>query len=296
MNDKVQMILIDQIRILNPRHRDPKKFETIVQSIKNLGLKKPIQISRRFDTEDEGPGYDLVCGQGRIEAFIALGYKEIPAIVVEISKEDRLLRSLVENMARRSPSPMELLNEIERLKKRGYNNLEISRKLDVDNVTIGSIINLKKSGEERLLEAALKGIIPLNIAIEISKADGAEMQRALLKAYEGNKVTLVSIRVIKRLIDRRKFFGKQRGSAGVGQRKTQTSADSLVSAYRRESQKQKLMVKKANVCEGRLLFVVTAFNRLLANDHFVTLLRAETLATMPKPVWEKVMTQRKKTL
>ena len=33
---------------------------------------------------------------------MALGYKEIPAMVVEISKEERLLRSLVENMARRS--------------------------------------------------------------------------------------------------------------------------------------------------------------------------------------------------
>ena len=72
------------------RHRDKKKFEIIVQSIKNLGLKKPIQVSVRSTDEAEGPGYDLVCGQGRIEAFTALGYKEIPAIVVEISKEDRL--------------------------------------------------------------------------------------------------------------------------------------------------------------------------------------------------------------
>ena len=73
------MIPIDQIRILNPRHRDKKKFEVIVQSIKNLGLKKPIQVSRRPATTKRRPGYDLVCGQGRMEAFIALGHKEIPA-------------------------------------------------------------------------------------------------------------------------------------------------------------------------------------------------------------------------
>jgi len=48
-------------------------------------------------------------------AFTALGYKEIPAIVVEISKEERLLRSLVENMARRLPAPLELINEIQRI-------------------------------------------------------------------------------------------------------------------------------------------------------------------------------------
>ena len=57
----------------------------------------PITVSLR-ENEPAGPKYDLVCGQGRMEAFIALGHLEIPAIVVEISKEERLIRSLVENM------------------------------------------------------------------------------------------------------------------------------------------------------------------------------------------------------
>ena len=118
-NDEVKMVPIDRIRILNPRPRDKKKFELIVQSIRNLGLKKPIQVSLRSGTERDKPGYDLVCGQGRMEAFIALGHKEIPAVVVEVSKEERLLRSLVENMARRQPQPLALMNEIERLKGLG---------------------------------------------------------------------------------------------------------------------------------------------------------------------------------
>ena len=112
MNEEVKMIPIEQIRILNPRHRDKKKFEVIVQSIRRLGLKKPIQVSLRAADEAEGEGYDLVCGQGRLEAFMALGFKKIPAIVVQISKEDRLLRSLVENMARRLPVPLERVREL----------------------------------------------------------------------------------------------------------------------------------------------------------------------------------------
>ena len=64
MNERVQMVSIERIRILNPRLRDKKKFEVIVRSIKNLGLKKPIQVSQRSTDEEEGPGYDLVCGQG----------------------------------------------------------------------------------------------------------------------------------------------------------------------------------------------------------------------------------------
>ncbi len=141
MIEKVQMIPIERIRIINPRLRERKKFETIVQSIRNLGLKKPIQVSLRSTDESDGPGYDLVCGQGRMEAFMALGHKEIPAIVVEVSKEDRLLRSLVENMARRHTRPLELIWEIERLKTRGYNNCEIARKLDISDTTVSGLLS-----------------------------------------------------------------------------------------------------------------------------------------------------------
>ncbi len=287
MNDEVKMIPIERIRILNPRHRDPKRFEVIVQSIKNLGLKKPIQVSLRASDEAEGLGYDLICGQGRIEAFTALGHKEIPAIVVEITKEERLIRSLVENMARRYPAPMDLIREIGRLKSQGYNQHEISKKLDVSDTTVKGLMTLKKAGEERLLEAAITGKIPLWVAIDIAKTDTIETQRELLKAYESKQLNYLSIRTVKRLIEQRRLIGKQRGGGRSG-RQSKTSVESLVSAYRRESQRQKLMIKKAKVCDARLGFIVTAFNKLLADDNFVTLLRAESLATMPKYLWLKL--------
>ena len=69
----IQRIPTDAIAILNPRARNKKVFQELVASIANLGLKKPITVSSRKD----GDGYDLVCGQGRLEAFIALGQKDI---------------------------------------------------------------------------------------------------------------------------------------------------------------------------------------------------------------------------
>lgn len=293
MKDEVKMIPIDRIRILNPRHRDRKKFEVIVQSIKNLGLKKPIQVSLRSEQEEEGAGYDLVCGQGRIEAFIALGHKEIPAVVVEISKEERLLRSLVENMARRHPAPLALIREIERLKSAGYGNSEIARKLDLDNTMVAGLIALQNAGEERLLDAASSGRIPLGVAMDIAKANSVETQRELLKAYETKQLNQLSIRTVKRLIDQRRFAGKQRDTGNRAGRKRLTSVESLVNAYRRESHKQKLMIRKAKICDAKLVFIVTAFDKLLNDEHFVTLLRAESLSTMPKYLWAKLGTKHK---
>jgi len=288
MNDEIKMIPLEQIRILNPRHRDPKKFVLIVQSIKNLGLKKPIQVSRREADEGDGLPYDLVCGQGRMEAFRALGYPEIPAVVVQISKEDRLLRSLAENLARRNPAPIEMLTEIERLKAEGMTVKEISRRIDLDPTTIQDLLVLKKTGELRLLDAVLNGRIPITVAVEIARTEGIEMQRELLKACEKRKLTQHALRTIRRVMERRRLIGKQRGNGPRLAKQTQTSADSLVNVYRRESQKQKVMVKKARYCEERLMFVVGAFRRLMTDEHFVTLLRAEDLLTMPKDLWKRV--------
>jgi ParB family chromosome partitioning protein len=47
------------------------------------------------------------------------------------------------------------------------------------------------------------------------------------------------------------------------------------------------------VCDARLSFIVTAFNKLLADENFFTLLRAESLATIPKYLSVKLLPERK---
>ena len=180
-----------------------------------------------------------------------------------------------------------MIKEIERLKAQGDSNVAIGKKLDIADTAVGGLLALSKGGELRLIDAAIRGVIPLGVAVDIAKADSVETQRELLKAYEGRQLNQVSIRAVKRLIEQRRFFGKDRSSQG-GSLKKHRSADGLVNAYRREGQRQKLLVRKARICESRLLFIVTAFKRLLADENFVNLLRAEKLSTMPKYLAEKI--------
>jgi ParB family chromosome partitioning protein len=280
MKEEVKIIPIESIRILNPRHRDQKKFQAVVQSIKNLGLKKPIKVSLRGATEGQDPGYDLVAGQGRIEACLVLGFKEIPAIVVNVSKEDRLLMSLVENMARRFPNPLDLVAEIQRLKGEGYSNLVIGQKLDIDNTLVGGLLTLMKSGEMRLLEATLQNKISVGVAIDIAKAESPEAQRELLTAYESGHLTQVSIRTLRRLMEQRRLLGKK--SSRSHSRQPGPSADGLVNAYRKEMQRQNAFIRKARVCDNKLTFIVSALRNLTEDENFVNLLKAEGLLTMPK--------------
>lgn len=86
----IQRIPIAEIHIANPRSRNKTKFQTIVSSIDAVGLKKPITVTMH-ELSPDGTRYELVCGQGRLEAFLALGETSIPAIVVDVEKEDRFL-------------------------------------------------------------------------------------------------------------------------------------------------------------------------------------------------------------
>ena len=61
----IKTIPINEIRYLNPRVRNRRNFQEIVQSIAKVGLKRPITVSPR-KTEADSASYDLACGQGRI--------------------------------------------------------------------------------------------------------------------------------------------------------------------------------------------------------------------------------------
>lgn len=105
-NDTIQILPIDKIRVLNPRTRNQKVFADLVENIATIGLKRPITVTPSVDSAEY---YDLLCGQGRLEACQVLGELFIPCRVVNANSEESYLISLVENIARRQHSYMELL-------------------------------------------------------------------------------------------------------------------------------------------------------------------------------------------
>ena len=51
---QVQMIPIEKIRVINSCERDRAKHNQIKESIATVGLKKPIQVSRRSESDEAG--------------------------------------------------------------------------------------------------------------------------------------------------------------------------------------------------------------------------------------------------
>lgn len=276
------MIPIDRINILNPRLRNLRSFKEIVSNIAQLGLKKPITVTRR--AEAGGPFYDLVCGQGRLEAFIELAQNEVPALVVAADPEDCLIASLVENCARRQHKALDLLQDIRRMQERGYSSSQIARKTGLSTEYVSGIGRLIEKGEQRLLRSVESGTIPISVAIEIAEAEDHDVQAALSNAYERGLLKGRKLLAAKKLIELRRRRGKGLANSGDSKQRKRVSADALVKAYQEETDRKRAIIRRTDATRDRLLFITEALRRLARDESFLALLEDEELDTIPENI------------
>lgn len=280
----IQFIPIDRVTVINPRVRNKRVFAEIVSNIAEIGLKRPITVTRRDDPD--GVRYDLVCGQGRLEAYQALGQHQIPAIVVDADTEDCMVMSLVENLARRQHRAIDLLHDVEGLKKRGYNETTIAHKTGLTIEYVKAVLRLLKHGEHRLLRAVEAGQIPVSIAVEIAAASDNETQAILQQAYEKKLLRGHKLIAARRLVEQRQRRGKGlRINVPTGKRRERPlSSNALIRAYQEDVDRKRLLIRKAETTRNRLVFITEALRKLYGDENFVTLLRAETIDTLPKNI------------
>lgn len=285
----IESIPIDAILLLNPRARNRRTHREIVDSVEAVGLKRPITVSRRR-LADGGERYDLVCGEGRIEAFQALGQTHIPAIVLELSEAECLVRSIVENVARPMHRGFDLLREVGSMRKRGYSDAQIAEKIGVTPSWVGMIASLLERGEEQLITAVDSGVIPLSLAVIIARSDDGGVQQALADAYADGKIKGKNIEVVRRLLERRhrRYGLGGRGRFGRTSENRKLTPDQLVQVFRKEADRQRLIAKKADFVQSRLLFVVQALKDLRDDAVFTSVLRSEQLDTMPRALDARV--------
>ncbi len=287
MNEqRVESIPISEIHIANPRSRNRLKWQLIVQSIATIGLKRPITVARKTHSNSDGKRYDLVCGQGRMEAFVELGEVSIPAIIIEAHEQDRQLMSLVENIARRPASTHAILFEVRVLRERGHSSEQIAGKLGLDRAYLYGICNLIDKGEEFLVASVEAGRIPLSVAVEIATGNNHEISRALSEAYEKGDLRGARISAARRVISQR--LEKQRLQGKTSPPRRKLTGDALVQEYKQKIREQTALVVKANRTRDRLILMTSAVRILFADENFRTLLKAEGVQTVPAELAERL--------
>jgi ParB family transcriptional regulator, chromosome partitioning protein len=120
---------------------DPEALDELKKSILANGLIQPITVRRV-----EGSRYQLISGERRLKACIDIGYKDIPAYIIQVDTEEAMLAmALIENIQREKLNPIEVGLAYKRLMEEcRLTQEQIADKVGKDRTTIANSVRLLK--------------------------------------------------------------------------------------------------------------------------------------------------------
>ena len=141
--ESLSQIPVSRISVnpMQPRMEfDESSMAELKQSIEQNGIIQPVTI------REKGQGYELISGERRLRAAMELGYERIPAYIMAVDSEDRLLElALIENIQREDLNPIEVSRAYQRLQQEyGLTQEEVAKKVGKDRATVSNFIRLLK--------------------------------------------------------------------------------------------------------------------------------------------------------
>ena len=114
-----------------------EKIQALAQSIKENGLIQPIIVRK-----SPVLGYEILAGERRYRASIAAGLSEVPVIVKQLSDQDMMLHSIIENLQRENLNPIEEAKAYQSLIDKGFTHTEIAEKMGKSRPYITNLVRL----------------------------------------------------------------------------------------------------------------------------------------------------------
>ena len=114
-----------------------EKIQELAQSIKENGLIQPIIVRK-----SPVLGYEILAGERRYRASIVAGLSEVPVIVKQLSDQDMMLHSIIENLQRENLNPIEEAKAYQFLIDKGFTHTEIAEKMGKSRPYITNLVRL----------------------------------------------------------------------------------------------------------------------------------------------------------
>ena len=126
---------------------DGEKLDELAQSIKENGIIQPIIVR-----QSPVIGYEILAGERRYRASLLAGLKSIPAVVKQLSDQEMMIQSIIENLQRENLNPIEEARAYESLVDKGFTHAEIADKMGKSRPYISNSIRLLSLPEQILSE------------------------------------------------------------------------------------------------------------------------------------------------
>ena len=126
---------------------DGEKLDELAQSIKENGVIQPIIVR-----QSPVIGYEILAGERRYRASLLAGLTSIPAVVKQLSDQEMMVQSIIENLQRENLNPIEEARAYESLVEKGFTHAEIADKMGKSRPYISNSIRLLSLPEQILSE------------------------------------------------------------------------------------------------------------------------------------------------
>jgi len=178
----IRNVPVDRImpNVHQPR-KDLGDLKEMADSIREKGIIEPILVRAR-DRD-----FEIIAGERRYMAAKMAGMAEIPCIQMDISDDETLELSIIENIQRKDLNIFEVANSLKTLSERyGYTHEELSGKLGKSRVTVTELIKISSLPEDIQKECLRLNINSQTFVLELAKIENPREIMAILKQYEKN--------------------------------------------------------------------------------------------------------------
>jgi ParB family chromosome partitioning protein len=168
-------------------------MEELKKSILSNGLIQPITVRRTPDHK-----YQLISGERRLNACREIGYKEIPAYILQIDSDELMLAlALIENIQREELNAIEIGTAYKRLMDECHLTQEqIAEKVGKKRTTVANSIRLLKL-PEKIQQSLISGNITSGHARALINLPNKSAQLNILKKILDNNL---SVRKVEQLV------------------------------------------------------------------------------------------------
>lgn len=192
---EVPIQLIDIEPADHDSRSDTGNVRELMASIESVGLLEPVGL------RPIGERYRVIYGFRRIAALGRLGWRCIPAVLVEGDQTDDALKSLVENVQRKQLSRQERADALERLARTGLSARDIAERVGLNVNVVMAWLRVSRS--PALMHALRSGQIGIHHARQMASLPD-EMVAALLPELEAKSQQWTQARIARAVDDERK--------------------------------------------------------------------------------------------
>lgn len=237
-----------KINQVEPNREQPRKvfdeesLQELAESIKQFGVLQPLIVQQRKDY------YEIIAGERRWRAAKLAGLKEVPVVIREMTDQEIVEISLIENIQRENLNPIEEAAAYKRLLTEfNLKQEEVAERVSKSRTAVTNSMRLLKL-DERVQQMVIEGMLSTGHARALLAIEDNDLQFQMATKIYNEKLSVRDVEKLVKNLGKKKPEKKEENAqqAAVFQdleEKMKAALGTKVSINRKNDQKGKIEIE-----------------------------------------------------